>query len=148
MEIIKKLKENLIRIENKKVSKVIAGGANGSIIIIDFEDTYSLFVFCAWRFISKDVIVTWNDSPDALKGEIPIYLKSLVNKKLKKIILINDYDLKLEFDNGVVFSVFSDLNSTSSDIEENWCVIDIVENKSYNLTNEFEYSLTKFDESR
>lgn len=149
MEIFNKLNKTISKIINLKVSKVIAGGSNGSTVIIDVDKGYSIFIFCSWRYISKDnIVVTWNDSSDALKGKIPLYLKSLLNLSIKKITIINQFDLHIKFSNDAVLIIFSDLNKSSSSIDENWCFADIKNNECYNLTNEFKLTISKFDESR
>lgn len=147
MEIFKKVSILLDNLINLKVSKVIAGGGNGSTIVLFVNDCYSIFIFCCWRYVSSDnKIVTWNDSPDALVGEIPVYLKQILNIGIKKIALVNNFDLCIEFYNGASLMIFSEL-TVSSGIEENWCLADIKSNECFNMTNEFCLTLSKYDDS-
>lgn len=148
MVIFNKLNLILETLQGSKVSKVIAGGGNGSIIIIDIDNKYSLYILCDWRLITNDdVIVTSYDDSDVKHGKIPIYLKKLHKEVVKKISIINRYDINIEFQNETILTIFSNNNKSSNTIDENWSFVDIENNISYNLTNEFVYSSTKYDES-
>lgn len=127
-------------LRGKKVTKVIAGGSNGSIIILRIGDDYSLFVYCAWRLEDGNKIITgWQEDYDAENGRLTIGIKELKNNIIAKIDVSRFFDLKIHFKGGEILNVFCDLtpNVKSGDYDENWVLGDLKENKSYILKNRF-----------
>ena len=147
MAITEDLDVLLNKLEGKIITEIIAGGSNGSIVILEIDHRYSLFLYCSWRLTRNKHIVTWNDNSDANVGDIPTNFNQLLNLKIKKIYRINCFDLVILFTNGNCINVFSDLSRSSSPTEENWFLADKVNNICYILTNEFTLITEKFDES-
>lgn len=149
MEIFNHLNLTFETLHRSVVSKVIAGGGNGSIAIIDINNRYSIYILCDWRLITNDnTVVTSYDDSNVKYGKIPIYLKKIQNESILKIHIINRYDINIEFINGTILTIFSNNNKSSNTMDENWSFIDIENNISYNLTNEFTYTSSKYDETK
>ncbi len=142
MDIIKEIKA-------AKIDKIIAGGANGSIILFDLikgSDKYVLYIYCTWRLSLSDKILTgWNDSDT-------IFVKELHKLKGEIINVVTSSELgdfTLFFINGIKLEVFCDITSNIEDtsIEENWSLCNISKNQCYNFTNNFTFFTELFEEN-
>ena len=134
MNIINDLKEG-------KINKVIAGGGNGSIVLIDIikgDDKFVLYLYCTWRMSFYDNVLTgWNDSDTVIVTE----LKKLQNDIIEEVISNLLGDFTLIFKSGIKLDVFCDITSNieNTSIEENWSLCDVSKNKCYNFTNKFSF---------
>lgn len=130
-----------------EVTNVIAGGANGSIFILEMNNRYLLTVYCAWRLeLAHQVLTGCNESSDSLKGDIPSELKKLSHDKVKAVFLSNFYDLKVEFISTKVLNVFCDVtpHSEPEDYDENWVICDQQEDKCYVINSHFQIVTSKY----
>ncbi len=132
----------LSKISGKRVVKVIAGGSNGSIIVLKIgEEEFSIFIKCVWRMEHKGkVIAGWNESNDAINGNLTIQAKALTGETIDKIEISELYDLRIHFSGGKMFNVFCDVtpNYEPELYDENWVISDITENISYVASKDFE----------
>ena len=145
MEIIKKVKEAFEKIEGSSIQNVIAGGANGSFVILDIGfDDYSLFIYSSWRIsLNKRVIATSNDNNDALVGKLTQQIWALMGDKIVKIELGELVDLKIQLESGKLIDVFSDLQTEDTE-EENWCLALKKEDVCYCGINNSQFVVTKY----
>ncbi|MES2728428.1 MAG: hypothetical protein V4643_15065 [Bacteroidota bacterium] len=124
--------ELLKELHGRKISNVIAGGSNGSIIIFDVDDNYVLFIYCSWRLcLVGDVLVTSNDNNDANTGLLTTEIKKLIDSQIETININEFNDLIIKFYSNKILYVFSNINvdASESQYDENWSVAD----KSKNL---------------
>ena len=132
----------------KKITKIIAGGSNGSIVIVRIGDNeFSLFIYCIWRLKEKDKIITgWNESCDSESGNLSKQIKLLLDKEIKNIDLSDFMDMKIHFVGGKVFNIFCDITPKyePDDYDENWVKSDIENNKSYRLKNNFKIKVSSY----
>lgn len=139
------MEDKLKNLINQTVVKSSAGGAAGSILVVEFEDTSYLFTWCTWRIEdSNSVIVTSSDtilptesnsSPNGLIGEkSPI----LVGRKLLSFNLTPQYDLEMFFDNEYILRIFCDIGHSRDDYNTNWELNIPSENISIEINNHFE----------
>lgn len=143
---------NVIKeIKGLEIIKVIAGGGNGSIVVLDIEsdnNKYTLFIYCCWRMTLNDkVIIGWNDD---IISEDSSSLKILRSIKNSTIIDIeeNDYgDFNLHLSNDKKLQIFCDItsNGNKDDINENWSLCDIKNNKCYNFNNRYDIVLGSYE---
>lgn len=139
------MEDELKELINQRVVKSSAGGAAGSILVVEFEDTSYLFIWCAWRIEKGEkVIVTSSDtilptetnsSPHGLIGEKTPILK---DRKLVSINLTSQYDLEMLFDNDYKLRIFCDIGHSRDDYTTNWELNSPTENSSIEITNHFE----------
>ena len=130
----------LNRIQNKQISEVIAGGSNGSIILLLIGDQeFSLSVYCTWRLEHKDEVITgWNETNDPVSGDLTRNIIKLTGTKIIKIELKKFYDLILQFDNKFTLRIFCDLTpNLYKESTENWTIADKIGDKVYVITNKF-----------
>tara|TARA_B110000093_G_scaffold153868_1_gene169840 strand:- start:76 stop:513 length:438 start_codon:yes stop_codon:yes gene_type:complete len=133
------------KLENKRVDKIIAGGSNGSIILLDLVDSLEknvLYVYSAWRLSLNNKILTGsNDDSESNESVFVVELKKLENDIVKKTFTNVLGDFALEFSSGKKLDVFSDITSNggSDDVRENWVVCNISKNICYNFTNRFDF---------
>ncbi|MTD38619.1 hypothetical protein GIX45_08255 [Erwinia sp. CPCC 100877] len=139
------MKDKLKSLINKSVVKSSAGGAAGSILVIEFEDTSYLFIWCTWRIEDgENVVVTSSDtilptesnsSPNGFIGEkSPI----LEGRKLISFNLTPQYDLEMLFDNEYKLRIFCDIGHSREDYNINWELNIPTENISIEINNHFE----------
>lgn len=134
-------------IKEAKIEKIIAGGSNGSIILIDLikdNNKYVLYVYCAWRLSFDDKILTgWNDIDIVFVTE----LKKLENDMIDNITLNSLGDFTLLFKSGIKLDVFCDITSNinNTSIDENWSFCDISKNQCYNFTNQFSFLVEPYE---
>jgi hypothetical protein len=140
MNIIEKLKD-------AKIEKIIAGGSNGSIVLIDLAkgtDKYVLYIYCTWRLSFIDKVLTgWNDIDTVFVTE----LNKLENDIITEVILNSLGDFTLLFQSGIKLDVFCDITSNINDtsMDENWSFCDISKNQCYNFTNQFSFLIEPYD---
>lgn len=146
------MENRLKKLINQKVVKSSAGGGAGSILVVEYEDTSYLFIWCAWRIEQGEkVIVTSsdtieptesNESPNGLIGEkSPI----LEGKKLISVQLTPQYDLEMSFDEEYKLRIFCDIGYSRDDYNVNWELNLPTENISIEITNHFEEKISEED---
>jgi hypothetical protein len=146
------MKNKLKRLINQNIVKSSAGGAAGSILVVEFEDTSYLFIWCTWRIEDSDgIIVTSSDtisptennsSPNGLIGEkSPI----LVDRKLVSFNLTPQYDLEMLFDDDYKLRIFCDIGHSREDYNINWELNIPRENISIEIDNHFEEYLGEYE---
>jgi hypothetical protein len=145
METIKKLDEILNRMKGQTITEVIAGGSNGSIVILEVDKEISVFIYCAWRLYTNNTVVTWNDY--LVEGTGLSYVRGLLNSRISNVERLNEFDLKVTFGNKRTLTVFSDLSISSTTIEDNWFVADKPNNNCYILNSKFEFVMSKYNEA-
>lgn len=130
------------KIAGKQVVRVIAGGSNGSIIVLKIgNQEFSISIKCVWRLEHKGrVIAGWNESNDAIKGNLTIQAKALTGEMIERIEISNLYDMKVYFLGDKILNVFCDVtpNYEPHSYDENWVISDIIENISYVASKNFE----------
>lgn len=133
----------------KQINKVIAGGSNGSIIILDIgNDEFSLFIYCSWR-ISKEneVLSSSTENNDSKTGNLTIEAKKIQGEEIVSIITTDLFDLQLVFKSGKVLSVFADITTNGYDsdaMDENWSLADKRNNIAYTISNTFKVITTSY----
>lgn len=133
------------KLQSKKVDKIIAGGSNGSIILIDFienSDKNVLYVYSAWRLSHNNKILTGsNDNPESDDTVFVVELEKLENDIVKSVYTHPLGDFTLEFDSGKKLDVFCDITSNggNDEVRENWVLCEVSKNVCYNFTNRFSF---------
>ena len=132
-------------LQNKRVNKIIAGGSNGSIILIDLIenlDKHILYVYCTWRLSLNNKILTGsNDNSDSDNTVFVIELKKLENELIEKVSISSLGDFTLVFNSGKKLDVFCDITSNggNDEIRENWVICNVSKNICHNFTNRFDF---------
>ncbi len=146
--IMSKITETIQLLKDKKVIKVISGGANASTLIIHFGvDDFCLFTYCVWRLENKKEILTgWNEPSATKKGNLVIQTKELLNDIVKNITISKFYDLQIEFKSGKMLSVFCDVTPLFQvmDYDVNWSLCDIKNNTTYHIDRKFKVVKERF----
>ncbi|HEX8575600.1 MAG TPA: hypothetical protein VF677_04830 [Flavobacterium sp.] len=131
---------NIINIlNNAKVDKIIAGGSNGSIILIDLVkecNKYVIYIYCAWRVSFNNKVLTgWNDKESIFVNKLKELQEDIIIEVTSNVL----GDFNLLFKSGKKLDVFCDITSNieESSMEENWSLCDILNNNCYNFTNHF-----------
>jgi len=141
MKVDPKISRLIKGIEGKEITKVIAGGSNGSIVVLRIgEEEFSLFIKCIWRLEDESNILTgWNESNDAEHGNLTLQMKKLSGDFIKSTELSGFYDLKLHFLSGKTLNIFCDVTPhyEPEDYDENWLLCDIKGNRSYVVKKDF-----------
>ncbi|MEY5041704.1 MAG: hypothetical protein RLZZ414_1252 [Bacteroidota bacterium] len=126
-----------------KINKLIAGGENGSIIIIETNHSDEAYfeIGCSWRLRKNNLcLCTSIDTPSKIKQQINI----VYNLKISNIILRACNDLVIHFENDISIDVFCDqtndaaIVSVYDYIAENWSIIFPKQNKCYTIDGEME----------
>lgn len=139
----------LSNLTGKVVTKCIAGGSNGSIIVLDIgSDEFTLFIYCSWR-ISKEskILATWNDNNDPDSGNLTLEAKKLEGELIKEIKQTNFYDLEILFMSHKVLQIFADVFNKGYEDEnasENWSLGDKKNDINYSVTSNFEVHTSKY----
>ncbi|MCR9262576.1 MAG: hypothetical protein NXH86_00375 [Flavobacteriaceae bacterium] len=136
---------SLINIKNAEVTKVIAGGGNGSILLIDFEtriEKYVIYIYCTWRLTLK--INALSSSVDNLENPSSlsvVELKKLVGDTIIEISANELGDFSIFLKSGKRLDVFCDITSTddSEENRENWTLCNINKNECYSYTHRFDF---------
>ncbi len=135
-------------LKNKKLTKVISGGANASTLILHFNvDEFCLFTYCVWRLTSKNEVLTgWNDPSATKKGNLVVQTNTLLNDIVKDIIVSKFYDLQIEFKSGKILSIFCDVTPMFQvkDYDVNWSLTDINHNTTYHISRNFKVVKERF----
>lgn len=121
---MKRIVEQLI---GRKITKVTAGGSNGSIIILEIDSRFVLFVYCAWRLeLGERILTGWNDCNDPISGVLTQEIKKLNDNSIRDVSLSAFFDLKINFSDNKTLNVFVDITSHMSQeaSDENWSVCD------------------------
>ena len=140
MNIVKDIKE-------AKIEKIIAGGSNGSIILIDLvKDNYKyvIYIYCTWRLsLDNKILAGWNDIDTVFVPE----LKKITNDIIDNVTLNALGDFTLLFKSGIKLDVFCDItcNINDTSINENWTFCDISKNQCYNFTNQFSFLVEPYE---
>lgn len=145
---MKLLNDILNKIKNKFVTAVICGGNfNGSVVILIFENRYSLCIQCAWRLTDQEkVLASWNEADNSIGSHFQLDVSSLEGDFLLDIVSNNFFDLQLKFDSGRIFFVFCDISTFNSEdnFDENWYLSDKIENLSYVIGRDHEIFQTNY----
>lgn len=132
--------QTLDRLVGLAVSDVIAGGANGSIILLEFGGNYVLTVYCSWRLeLGLDVLSGCNESPDSQTGHLTREAKNLRHDMVSKVSLSEHYDLQIDFASGKTLRLFCDVTPHNEpvDYDENWSFCDQAQDHCSVVTNMF-----------
>jgi hypothetical protein len=136
-----KVEDVLTKLIGKTVTEVIAGGSNGSIVVLHFGSSeFCLFVKCVWRLEQVNTIITgWNESNDAVNGNMTKRIKELAGDAIKNVEVNNFYDLKLRFVSDKTLNIFCDVTThyEPEDYDENWVICDIQSNVCYAVNKDF-----------
>ncbi|MCQ6557497.1 hypothetical protein [Paenibacillus mendelii] len=134
MEIV----QNLI---GSTVNEVIAGGSNGSMVVIEADHNYVLFLYCCWRLNDSDSILCgWNDQESYL-----IRIKELEGDRIQSMNMDGFYDFVMRFASGRELRVMCDLTpGCENGQEENWSICDKKTNVCYVVNNQLQPIETKF----
>jgi len=124
-------------------------------VVLDFGESHSLFIHCAWRLSRYDkVLTTWNDAvvadeeeeEDELEAEAPV-IKKIEGLTLEDIEIGDFFDLKISLGKAYRLDVFCDLysNDDVSDFDENWSVSDVADNVCFVITENYKLIETKYN---
>jgi hypothetical protein len=135
-----------------EITKVIAGGSNGSIILLDLKDDsdnmFVLFIYCAWRIThAKQVIGT--STSDINNEKILSRIKSITNEHITDIDVNKFNDFSLHFSNDYRLDVFCD--NAKKDIEypvDNWTLCNIKENTCCTFNSEFKFTYESYNNNK
>lgn len=138
---MKELENTLDSLLGLPVFKIVAGGSNGSIIILYFgerKSQKSLSIYCSWRLSKDNEVLT--GSNESSRTRIPKSLKKLKNLHLAKFVVSSLYDLTLEFTDGICLNIFCDITAyyPQKNYNENWYLADDSQNIVFTITNKFE----------
>ncbi len=132
-ELTKKLKDTF-------VTEVICGGNfNGSVVILTFNNRFSLTIQCVWRLTDQsNILASWNEADNSVGSHFEINVTALRGDFLSEINVNNFFDLQLIFDSGKNLNVFCDINSFFDEeyFDENWYLSDKEENISLGIGRE------------
>jgi hypothetical protein len=142
-------------LKKKTITAVTAGSDNEGIVVLDFGESHSLFIHCAWRLSRYDkVLTTWNDAvvadeeeeEDGLEAEVPV-IKKIEGLTLEDIEIGDFFDLKITLGKAYRLDVFCDLysNDEVSDFDENWSVSDVADNVCFVVTENYKLIETKYN---
>ena len=142
-------------LKKKTITAVTAGSDNEGIVVLDFGESHSLFIHCAWRLSRYDkVLTTWNDAvvadeeeeEDELEAEAPV-IKKIEGLTLEDIEIGDFFDLKITLGKAYRLDVFCDLysNDDVSDFDENWSVSDVADNVCFVITENYKLIETKYN---
>ena len=142
-------------LKKKTITAVTAGSDNEGIVVLDFGESHSLFIHCAWRLSRYDkVLTTWNDAvvadeeeeEDELEAGAPV-IKKIEGLTLEDIEIGDFYDLKITLGKAYRLDVFCDLysNDEVSDFDENWSVSDVADNVCFVVTENYKLIETKYN---
>lgn len=142
-------------LKKKTITAVTAGSDNEGIVVLDFGESHSLFIHCAWRLSRYDkVLTTWNDAvvadeeeeEDELDAEAPV-IKKIEGLTLEDIEIGDFFDLKITLGKAYRLDVFCDLysNDDVSDFDENWSVSDVADNVCFVVTENYKLIETKYN---
>ena len=131
-------------IKNSKIEKIIAGGSNGSILLIDIvsnNNKYVLYIYCTWRLSFDNIVLTGsNDNSTSKRTTFVVELKKLEEDTIVKVLANPLGDFSLVFNSDKRLDVFCDITSNGGDddVRENWTVCNISENQCNSFTNHFQ----------
>ncbi len=129
---MKSLDELLTRLKGTFVTEVICGGNfNGSVVILTFNNRYSLTIQCVWRLTDQShILASWNEADNSVGSHFEINVTALNGDFLSEVQNNSFYDLQLSFDSGKVLSIFCDINSyyDKEYFDRNWYLCDEKEN--------------------
>lgn len=142
-------------LKKKTITTVTSGSDNEGIVVLDFGESHSLFIHCAWRLSRYDkVLTTWNDAvvadeeeeEDGLEAEVPV-IKKIEGLTLEDIEIGDFFDLKITLGKAYRLDVFCDLysNDEVSDFDENWSVSDVADNVCFVVTENYKLIETKYN---
>lgn len=135
------LQDQIQSIVGSSVTKVVAGGSNGSIFVIYFKNDFlksSLSVYCAWRLSINSKIVTGNhESP---KSKIPQGLRKLKKLHIIEVNISQHYDVNIKLENQYELDVFCNItpNYPNKLYDENWYYIDDIHNVVFTVNKYLE----------
>lgn len=106
-DLINYLKE----LNNQKVLYSSAGGGNGSILLIQFENNSALWAWRYWEITYNDKLITNAEDDDTpIIGKMAVGANQLVNARVTNIILINEnYNLGILFDNNYELWLYTEM---------------------------------------
>lgn len=141
------MRSRLRALEAMRVTNVIAGGANGSIFVAEWEERYSLTVYCCWRLdLPPRVLTGSNESSDARTGNLPAELKKLTGDEVQSVEVSDLFDLRITFGSGKILTVFCDITPRAEprDYDENWAFCDPQSDQCWAVNNRFEVVTSKY----
>jgi hypothetical protein len=141
-------KDFFAKIIGKEVTKTIAGGSNGSTIILEIgHNEYCLFIYCVWRLeLDYKALTGWNESSNPDNGNLTKQIRSLASDRIKDIQMSDFFDLRVKFESGKVLTIFCDVTPKyePDDYDENWSICDIKSDQCYIISRDFEVESSKF----
>lgn len=136
---------SLTEIKNASITKVIAGGSNGSIVLIDFKTkdaNYVLYIYCAWRLSNKGKVLTGSNDNSETSDSVYVHELTNLDGDIINKISSNDLgDFSLFFKSGRELAVFCDITSNGfvDEKRDNWTLCNVSENMCFSLTNYFDF---------
>lgn len=143
------IRNYLLKLNSSKVVNSISGGGAGSILSIDFDNTYDLFIYSVWRIEKNEkVLATSADNTEALVGKVAQAAKYLEGKKVKSWELSKQFDLTIDFDDGSSLKIFCDVSYSSTDdggtYDTNWELGVPLEDLYFKINNYFTIETGKY----
>lgn len=137
---MKNLEELIRNLKSTFITEVICGGNfNGSVIILTFNNRYSLTIQCVWRLTDKsNILASWNEADNSVGSHFEINVTAMSGDCINEIHMNDFFDLHLIFDSGKSLYIFCDINSFYDEeyFDENWYLTDKVENVSLGIGRE------------
>ncbi len=135
-----------------EITKVIAGGSNGSIIVLDLKnnsgDMFVLFIYCAWRISHANQVVGTSAS-DINNEKILSGIKCITNEHITDIDINKFNDFSLHISNDYQLDVFCD--NTKKDVEyplDNWTLCNVRENTCSTFNSEFKFIYESYNNNQ
>lgn len=145
-----KLKDIISKINGRKITEVICGGSNGSIILLIIDGSIILTINCVWRLSNKEqVLASWNENDNNPKSNFVLQLKSLKNDLIETFEKSQFYDLTIKFKSGKELIVFCDLNKFYDEnyFDNNWEICDKKLNSCICINRDYQEDLEIYDKS-
>lgn len=142
---MKELYNTIKKLNGNYINEAIVGV--GSLFNLNIKyGKYSLFVYCAWRLVKGDAIITgWQESNSCPNGELYKGIKSLENDKIIDINLNKFNDLHIVFESGKELQIFCDITPNLYNyLDENWYIADIEKNIYYAITKNQTIEVEKY----
>jgi hypothetical protein len=125
----------------QRIREVIAGGSNGSTIILDTgNEGFSIFIYCSWRLSQRNRIIATSNDDSSPSGHLTVGIMRLKENVIDSVKSNELYDINILFDHGFQLDVFANINADSSvsGYDENWCIADKANNICYTLDQNLE----------
>lgn len=146
------MSKHLLEIKGANITKVIAGGSNGSIVLFDLkkgEKEFVMYIYCTWRLSNNDKVLTSANAKNIdSKSNFVKVLKLLEGSDILEINNENNRDFSIITNSEYRLDAFSDIIMDLNGCEEreNWTLCNISDNICFNFTNNFEIKIEPYED--